>query len=69
MILEIVHSKNVKSLIFNPPTFESELNIRDTITKNPYGLSAIIVVDEVIDGKYEIELDSVVYEDVKEVII
>ena len=61
--------KNVKSLIFNPPTFESELNIRDTITKNPYGLSAIIVVDEVIDGKYEIELDSVVYEDVKEVII
>ncbi|RXJ66788.1 diacylglucosamine hydrolase like protein [Halarcobacter ebronensis] len=61
--------KNVKSLIFNPPTFESELNIRDAITKNPYGLSTIIIVDEVIDGKYEIELDSVVYEDVKEVII
>lgn len=61
--------KCVKDLIFNPPTFESELNIRDKITKNPYGLSAIIILDEVIDGKYEVELDAQIYEDVKEVII
>jgi len=61
--------RNVKDLIFNPPTFESELNIRDKITKNPYGLSTIIVIDEVLYGKYEIELNSVIYEDVKEVII
>jgi hypothetical protein len=32
-------------------------------------LSTIVVVDEVIDGKYEFEIDSIVYEDVKEVII
>ncbi|PLY04104.1 MAG: diacylglucosamine hydrolase like protein [Arcobacter sp.] len=61
--------KSVKSLMFNPPTYESELNIRHAITSNPYGLSAIVVVDEVIDGKYEIELNALTYEDVKEVII
>jgi len=61
--------KNVKDLMFNPPTFESELTIRNKITNSPYGLSAIIVVDEIIDGKYEIELNANVYEDVKEVIL
>ncbi len=61
--------KSVKSLIFNPPTFQAELNLRNTITQNPYGLSAIVIVDSVIDGKYEIELDARIYEDVKEVII
>ncbi len=61
--------RNVQKLMFNPPTFESELNIRNAITQNPYGLSTIVVVDEVIDGKYEIEIDSVIYEDVKEVLI
>ena len=61
--------KSVKDLMFNPPTFESELNIRDKITNNPYGLSTIVVVDEVINGKYEIELNALTYEDVKEVII
>jgi hypothetical protein len=59
----------VKDLIFNPPTFESELNIRQKITQNPYGLSTIVVIDEIIDGKYEIDLDAKIYEDVKEVII
>lgn len=61
--------KCVKDLIFNPPTFESELNIRNKITSNQYGLSTILIVDEVIDGKYEIDLNAIVYEDVKEVII
>jgi predicted adenine nucleotide alpha hydrolase (AANH) superfamily ATPase len=61
--------KCVKDLIFNPPTFESELNIRQKITQNPYGLSTIVVIDEIIDGKYEIDLDAKIYEDVKEVII
>lgn len=61
--------QNIKDLMFNPPTFESELNIRNKITSNQYGLSTIVIVDEVIDGKYEIELNAVTYEDVKEVII
>jgi predicted adenine nucleotide alpha hydrolase (AANH) superfamily ATPase len=61
--------QNVKDLMFNPPTFESELNIRNKITNNQYGLSTIVVVDTVIDGKYEIELNALTYEDVMEVII
>lgn len=61
--------KDVKKLMFNPPTFELELNIREEITKNPYGLSAIIILDKIIDGKYEIEINAKIYEDVKEAII
>lgn len=61
--------QNVKDLMFNPPTFESELNIRNKITNNQYGLSTIVVVDTVIDEKYEIELNALTYEDVMEVII
>ena len=61
--------QTVKDLMFNPPTFESELNIRNKVTNNPYGLSTILVIDELIDGKYEINLNALVYEDVKEVII
>lgn len=61
--------RNTKDLLYNPPTFQAELNIRADISKNPYGLSAIIVVDTLIDGKYEINLNSKIYEDVKEIII
>ncbi len=61
--------KNVKDLIYNPPTFESELNIRNKITNNQYGLSTIVIIEKVLDGKYEIDLKATTYEDVKEVII
>jgi len=60
---------DTKDLIFNPPTFQAELNIRNKITQNPYGLSTIAIVDKVIDGKYEIDMDAKIYEDVKEIII
>lgn len=63
------HFTNTKDLIFNPLTFEAELRVRQSITKNSYGLSAIIILDEIIDGKYDIEIDSQIYEDVKGVII
>ena len=61
--------RRMNDLIFNPPTFQAELNLRNTITRNPYGLSAIVIVDEIRDGKYDIELDAKIYEDVKETII
>lgn len=63
------HFKDVKDLIYHPLTFDAELKIREKITQNPYGLSAIIILDEVIDGKYEITIDAKVYEDIKEVIV
>ena len=61
--------RNVKSIMYNPPTFQAELNLRNKITKNPYGLSPIIIVNDVIDGKYDIEINAKIYEDVKEDII
>ena len=61
--------RTMNDLIFNPPTFQAELNLRNTITRNPYGLSAIVIVDHVADGKYDIELNAKIYEDVKETII
>ncbi len=61
--------KDIYELIYNPPLFEEELKIRNRITKNPYDLSTIIVVEEIPKGKISIECDAKVFEDVKEVII
>lgn len=61
--------RTMNDLIFNPPTFQAELNLRNTITRNPYGLSAIVIVEQVEDGKYDITMDAKIYEDIKEVII
>mgnify|MGYP000851012301 FL=1 len=61
--------KNVKELMYNPLEFYKELEIRNLIIKNPYDLSALIVLDEIIDEKYEIEINAITYEDIKEEII
>ncbi|KIM03455.1 MAG: diacylglucosamine hydrolase like protein [Sulfurovum sp. AS07-7] len=61
--------KTVKELIFNPPIFEEEIKIREQIFSNPYNLSAIIVINNKLNGKFEIICDSKVYEDVKENLI
>ncbi len=61
--------KNTLELIYNPPTFKEELNIRNAIIKEAYDLSTIIVVDEIPQGKVELKIDSKVYEDVKEELI
>ncbi|QKF78845.1 epoxyqueuosine reductase QueH [Arcobacter defluvii] len=61
--------KDVKELMYNPLDFYKELEIRNLIIKNPYDLSALIVLDEIIDDKYEIEINATTYEDIKEEII
>jgi len=61
--------KNVKELLFSPLLFGDELEVRNKITKNPYDLSTIIILDEVKDEKYEIEVNAKVYEDVEEKIL
>ncbi len=60
---------NVKELMYNPLKFEEELEVRNKIANNAYDLSAVIIVDTIIDGKYEIQLDAQTYEDIKEEII
>lgn len=61
--------KSVKELIFNPLKFEEELNLRYKILKNSYDLSALIVLDSISDEKYDIFIDAVTYEDIKEEIV
>ncbi|MDY0051211.1 MAG: epoxyqueuosine reductase QueH [Aliarcobacter sp.] len=61
--------KNVKELMYNPLSFQKELETRNLILKNPYDLSAIIVLDEIKNEKYEIEINAETYEDIKEEII
>lgn len=61
--------KNIKELMYNPLSFEEELSIRNKIVKNSFDLSAVIILDEILDEKYEIELNSVTYDDVKEELI
>ncbi len=60
---------SVKNLIFDPPSFEKEVEIRQKIVHNPYNLSTIIVIDSALNGKFEIICDSSVYEDAKEVLV
>ena len=60
--------KDIYELIYNPPLFKDELSIRDKLTSNPYDLSAIIVVNEVLEGKLFIECEAKIFEDVREII-
>ncbi len=62
--------KNVKALLFNPPSFQEEMMLRTNLTKDILNLSPIIVLDEIItDAKLTLYLDASTYEDIKEKII
>ena len=61
--------KNINELIFNPPTFDEELKIRNTVSNSNYDLTPIIVLDNISDKKLTIELDAKTYEDTKEKLI
>jgi len=61
--------KNIKELIFNPPSFEDELKIRNQYTHANYDLTPIIVVETIIDSKLTVTLDAKTYEDAKEKLI
>ncbi len=58
--------KSVLELMMHPPTFEEEIKLREQLGCDFYDLSAIIVLDKVELGKYEIVIDSKIYEDVIE---
>ena len=58
--------KDVKELIFNTPSFEIELTVRQKIIPLAYDLTPIIVVDAIPGGKLTLALDAKTYEDTKE---
>ncbi len=61
--------KSVTELIFSPPSFSKELEIRAQLGVTPYDLSIILVVEEIPEKKIEILCQSKTYDDVKEVLI
>jgi len=61
--------KRVVDLIFSPPNFDTEINFRSKVLKNPYDISTLIVVDKIPTAKIEITLKSHIYEDIREELI
>lgn len=61
--------KDIKTLIFNPPSFEEEFEIRTAINHSNYDLTPIIVLESISNSKLTIELDAKTYEDTKEKLI
>ena len=60
---------NIEALIYNPPPFEQEIEMRNQLISNAYDLSLIVVVAEIPKQKVEILYKSHIYEDVKEVLL
>jgi predicted adenine nucleotide alpha hydrolase (AANH) superfamily ATPase len=61
--------KDIYELIFNAPTIDEELSIRNLLNLAIYDLSPIIIVEQIIDTKLNIYLDSKTYEDTNEKLI
>ncbi len=61
--------KNTKELIYSPPTYHQEQNLRQEITNTPYNNIAIIVLDTIPKQKFFIYCDSLIYDDTKEIFI
>jgi len=57
---------NINELIFNSPSFDDELSVRNAINQNNYDISPIIVVEKIPDFKLNVYLDAKIYEDTKE---
>jgi len=63
------HYKSIKELIYAPLSFEKELEFRTKVNATSYDLSPIIVVEEIIESKLTLLLETKTYEDVKEKLI
>jgi hypothetical protein len=61
--------KDIKKLIYNPPSVEDELKIRSKINSYSYDLSPIIVLEDTTNLKLTIYLDAKTYEDTREKLI
>lgn len=58
--------KNMNELIFNPPAFDRELEIRLELGLSHFDLTPILVLEHVSEAKLTIELDAKTYEDTRE---
>jgi predicted adenine nucleotide alpha hydrolase (AANH) superfamily ATPase len=61
--------KSIAELFKKPLLLEDELKVREKITKNKYNLSPIIVLEKFEDIRYDIDINSKIYPDTKEILI
>ncbi len=62
--------KNIKDIIYNPPLYEDEINLRIKIIGNLYSLSPIIVVKDIEENSnYKLYLNAQVYEETREYLV
>jgi predicted adenine nucleotide alpha hydrolase (AANH) superfamily ATPase len=60
---------SVAELIFDPPLFAAEVELRRRLSPNPYDLGTILVVETLPESKIELELVAHAWEDVRERLI
>ena len=61
--------KSIKDFYKNPLTIDEEIEFRGKILNSKYSLSPIIILDEFEDVRYDIEINSKIYPDNKEILI
>ncbi|MGZ5209202.1 MAG: epoxyqueuosine reductase QueH [Sulfuricurvum sp.] len=61
--------KNIKELMFNAPSLETEIALRSLLTKSPFNTSAIIIIDEIPTAKITLLLETKTYDDTRERLI
>jgi predicted adenine nucleotide alpha hydrolase (AANH) superfamily ATPase len=61
--------QTISEIYKNPPTFKEELKLREKITNSSFDLSAIIVLKEPPNGKFELYLEAKTYQDVQDELI
>ncbi|MGZ8548014.1 MAG: epoxyqueuosine reductase QueH [Sulfuricurvum sp.] len=61
--------KNIKELMFNTPSLETEIALRFLLTKSPFNTSAIIIIDEIPTAKITLLLETKTYDDTRERLI
>ncbi len=63
------HYRSTQELMFNTCSVGTEISLRQRLSGCPFSTSAIIVVDEIPDGKISLHLETKTYEDTKEKLI
>ncbi len=61
--------KSVRELIYNPPSFDAELVLRQKLEALSYSLGVIVVVESIPTNKIEILCQTESYEDVREILL
>jgi len=62
--------KNIYEIYKNPPSIKEELKIRENLLNEKYNLTPLIVLEKIVlDKRIDVEIDSKIYTDNKEVLI